>query len=71
MFKSQLFNMIEHKMKTDYIAKMAPYERFVLLGHCVQEKQKLNMLSPLLNEILCHRPMDFRMFALGTVKLPL
>ncbi|KAL0839564.1 hypothetical protein ABMA28_016257 [Loxostege sticticalis] len=70
MFKSQLFNMIEHKMKTDYIARMAPYERFVLLGHCVQEKQKLNMLSPLLNEILCHRPMDFRMFALGTVKLP-
>ncbi|XP_028167774.1 protein phosphatase 1 regulatory subunit 36-like isoform X1 [Ostrinia furnacalis] len=70
MFKSQIFNMTEHKLKTNYIAKMSSYERFVLLGHCVNEKQKLNMLSPLMNETLCHRPIDFRMLGLGTIKIP-
>ncbi|CAH0628890.1 unnamed protein product [Chrysodeixis includens] len=71
IFKSEIFNEIEHSLKTGYIAKMVPEEQAVLLGHCVRRQdKKLNTRSPLMNEVFCHRPIDYRLLGLGVVKYP-
>ncbi|KAL4708798.1 hypothetical protein ACJJTC_011762 [Scirpophaga incertulas] len=68
MFKSSIYNMVEHKSNINYASKLTPQQRFVLMGHCVQQKKKLNTLSPLMNEIRCHPPSDYRLFGLGTIQ---
>lgn len=70
IFKSEIFNAVEHTLKTGYIAKMTPAERAVLLGSCVRHDKKLNTRSPLMNEVFCHREIDFYMMGLGVVKCP-
>ncbi|XP_053600347.1 uncharacterized protein LOC128669493 isoform X5 [Plodia interpunctella] len=70
MFKSEIFNSVEHTLKTDYISKMAKEERAVLLGHCVRHDKKLNTRSPLMNEVFCHRQIDYRIMGLGVIKFP-
>ncbi|CAH0397452.1 unnamed protein product [Chilo suppressalis] len=69
IFKSQCFNLIEHRRKTKNLFKMLHQEKLILLGHCVQHKKKLLAQSPLLNEVGCHRPIDFRLLGLGYVKI--
>ncbi|KAJ0179334.1 hypothetical protein K1T71_005046 [Dendrolimus kikuchii] len=68
MFKSEIFNSVEHTLQTGYISKMAKEERNVLLGHCVRHDKKLNTQSPLMNEVFCHRAIDYRMMGLGIIK---
>ncbi|XP_052751725.1 protein phosphatase 1 regulatory subunit 36 isoform X3 [Galleria mellonella] len=70
IFKSEIFNAVEHTLRTDYIAKMAKEERAVLLGHCVRQDKKLNTRSPLMNEVFCHREIDYRLLGLGVIKCP-
>ncbi|CAB3224903.1 unnamed protein product [Arctia plantaginis] len=70
IFKSEIFNAVEHTLKTGYIGKMSPEERAVLLGSCVRHDKKLNTRSPLMNEVFCHREIDFHMMGLGVVKCP-
>uniref|UniRef100_A0A2A4JBG2 Protein phosphatase 1 regulatory subunit 36 n=1 Tax=Heliothis virescens TaxID=7102 RepID=A0A2A4JBG2_HELVI len=70
IFKSPLFNSAEHKL-----GKGAPTitsnERTVLLGHCLRKKYKVEMLSPLINEVhCCRRNIDHRIYGLGVVKYP-
>nr|XP_034825779.1 uncharacterized protein LOC117983358 isoform X3 [Maniola hyperantus] len=68
VFKSEIFNSTEHRLQTNYIAKMAREEKSVLLGHCVRHDKKLNTCSPLMNEVFCHRYIDYRMMGLGVIK---
>ncbi|KAJ8725014.1 hypothetical protein PYW07_015972 [Mythimna separata] len=68
VFKSEIFNPVEHTYKTGYLAQMTPEERKVLLGTCVHYEKKLNTRSPLINEVFCHRPIDYRLMGLGVVK---
>ncbi|XP_049865493.1 protein phosphatase 1 regulatory subunit 36-like [Pectinophora gossypiella] len=68
VFKSEIFNSVEHTLRTNYISKMSKEERGVLLGHCVRHDKKLNTRSPLINEVFCHRPIDYRMMGLGVIK---
>ncbi|KAJ8725015.1 hypothetical protein PYW07_015973 [Mythimna separata] len=70
IFKSEIFNNVEHTLKTGYIAQMLPMEQTVLLGPCVRHDKKLNTRSPLMNEVFCDRPMDYRLMGLGIVKYP-
>ncbi|XP_026747134.1 uncharacterized protein LOC113508356 isoform X1 [Trichoplusia ni] len=71
IFKSEIFNEIEHTLKTGYISKMIAEEQAVLLGPCVRRQdKKLNTRSPLMNEVFCHRPIDYRLLGLGVVKYP-
>lgn len=70
VFKSEIFNAVEHNLHTNYIAKMVHEERIVLLGHCLRYDKKLNTRSPLMNEVFCHREIDYRMMGLGVIKLP-
>ncbi|XP_053600343.1 protein phosphatase 1 regulatory subunit 36-like isoform X1 [Plodia interpunctella] len=70
MFKSEIFNSVEHTLKTNYITNMAKEERDVLLGHCVRKDTKLNTQSPLMNEVFCHRKIDYRILGLGVIKFP-
>ncbi|XP_045763420.1 protein phosphatase 1 regulatory subunit 36-like [Maniola jurtina] len=68
VFKSEIFDSTEHRLHTNYIAKMAREEKSVLLGHCVRHDKKLNTCSPLMNEVFCHRYIDYRMMGLGVIK---
>ncbi|KAH9640988.1 hypothetical protein HF086_015084 [Spodoptera exigua] len=68
VMKSEIFNTVEHMSKTGYLSKMAPEEKNVLLGTCLSHDKKLNTKSPLMNEVFCHRPIDFRLMGLGVVK---
>ncbi|KAJ8726989.1 hypothetical protein PYW08_015386 [Mythimna loreyi] len=68
VFKSEIFNPVEHTYKTGYLTEMTPEERKVLLGSCVLYEKKLNTRSPLINEVFCHRPIDYRLMGLGVVK---
>lgn len=70
LFKTEIFNLVEHTMKTGYIAKMTPQERGVLLGCCVRYDKKLKTRSPLGNEVFCFRKIDYRMVGLGVVQPP-
>ncbi|PZC82030.1 uncharacterized protein LOC110372350 [Helicoverpa armigera] len=70
LFKSEIFNAVEHTLKTGYISRMVAAEQAVLLGHCVRHDKKLNTRSPLMNEVFCHRPIDYRLLGLGVVKYP-
>ncbi|VVC90230.1 unnamed protein product [Leptidea sinapis] len=68
VFKSEIFNAVEHNLHTNYIAKMTKEEHSVLLGHCVRKDKKLNTRSPLMNEVFCHREIDYRMMGIGVIK---
>ncbi|XP_022829588.1 protein phosphatase 1 regulatory subunit 36-like [Spodoptera litura] len=68
LLKSEIFNTVEHTLKTGYLLKMIPEEKKVLLGPCVHHDKKLNTRSPLMNEMFCQRPIDFRLMGLGVVK---
>ncbi|XP_013134589.1 PREDICTED: uncharacterized protein LOC106100312 [Papilio polytes] len=68
IFKSETFNTVEHTLHTDYVAKMMNEEREALLGICLRRDKKLNTRSPLMNEVFCHRDIDFRLLSLGVVK---
>ncbi|PZC82028.1 hypothetical protein B5X24_HaOG211584 [Helicoverpa armigera] len=68
ILKSEIFNTVEHTLKTGYLSQMMPEEHKVLLGTCVHHDKKLNTRSPLMNEVFCHRPIDFRLMGLGVVK---
>lgn len=72
MFKSDLFNSAEHKLTGDKkIVPRTPHERQVLIGHCIVKKYKVDMMSPLINEVHCSkRNIDHRMFGLGIVQYP-
>lgn len=69
IFKTEIFNATEHNLRTGYISKMSKPERHVLLG-CVKQDFKLNTCSPLMNEVMCDRNIDYRLLALGVVKYP-
>lgn len=68
IFKSEIFNAVEHNLQTGYISKMTKEEQAVLLGHCLRHDKKLNTRSPLMNEVFCHREIDYRMMGLGVIK---
>ncbi|XP_072941809.1 protein phosphatase 1 regulatory subunit 36-like isoform X2 [Epargyreus clarus] len=68
LFKSEIFNSVEHMLRTGYVSKMAAEERAVLLGYCVRHDKKLNTRSPLMNDVFCHRDIDYRMMGLGVIK---
>ncbi|CAH0721726.1 unnamed protein product, partial [Brenthis ino] len=68
IFKSEIFNAVEHNLHTGYIGKMAKEERAVLLGHCVRRDKKLNTRSPLMNEVFCYREIDYPLLGLGVIK---
>ncbi|XP_050671292.1 protein phosphatase 1 regulatory subunit 36-like isoform X2 [Leptidea sinapis] len=68
VFKSEIFNAVEHNLHTNYIVKMTKEEHSVLLGHCVRKDKKLNTRSPLMNEVFCHREIDYRMMGIGVIK---
>ncbi|CAF4936864.1 unnamed protein product [Pieris macdunnoughi] len=70
VFKSEIFNAVEHNLHTGYINKMSREERAVLLGRCVRHDKKLNTCSPLMNEVFCHREIDYRLMGLGVIKCP-
>ncbi|XP_026326703.1 protein phosphatase 1 regulatory subunit 36-like [Hyposmocoma kahamanoa] len=66
LFKSDIFNSVEHMKPSN--SKMTKEERDVLLGCCLRHDQKLNTRSPLMNEVFCARPIDYRMMGLGVIK---
>ncbi|XP_035431509.2 protein phosphatase 1 regulatory subunit 36 isoform X2 [Spodoptera frugiperda] len=68
VLKSEIFNTVEHTLKTGYHSKMIPEEKKVLMGACVHHVKKLNTRSPLMNEMFCRRPIDFRLMGLGVIK---
>ncbi|XP_068628072.1 protein phosphatase 1 regulatory subunit 36-like [Battus philenor] len=68
IFKTEIFNAVEHTLRTEYIAKMAKEERDALLGLCLRHDKKLNTRSPLMNEVFCHRDIDYRVLGLGVIK---
>ncbi|XP_047522940.1 uncharacterized protein LOC125061507 [Pieris napi] len=70
LFKSEIFNSTEHKLNINYYKHINERERCVLLGHCVNQGQKLTTRSPLQNEVFCPRYIDFRQFGIGTMKYP-
>ncbi|CAF4936853.1 unnamed protein product [Pieris macdunnoughi] len=70
LFKSEIFNSAEHKLNINYYKHINERERCVLLGHCVNQGQKLTTRSPLQNEVFCPRYIDFRQFGIGTIKYP-
>ncbi|XP_060800723.1 uncharacterized protein LOC106131069 [Amyelois transitella] len=70
LFKTEKFNMIEHTLKSNYVAKMSPQERHILFGDCIQRECMMKTQSPLMNEIRCKRIIDWRLLGLGTVKYP-
>ncbi|CAG4964646.1 unnamed protein product [Parnassius apollo] len=67
IFKSDIFNAVEHNLRTGYLLKMAKEEREALLGYCIHRDKKLTTRSPLLNEVFCHRDIDFRTLGLGVI----
>ncbi|CAG4940757.1 unnamed protein product [Colias eurytheme] len=68
LFKSEIFNAVEHNLNTGYINKMTKEERAVLLGRCLRHDKKLNTRSPLMNEVFCHREIDYRLMGAGVIK---
>lgn len=68
MFKSEIFNSVEHRLRTNYVTKMTKEERGVLLGRCLRHDKKLNSRSPLINEVFCSRDLDYRMMGIGVIK---
>ncbi|CAK1578357.1 unnamed protein product [Parnassius mnemosyne] len=68
IFKSDIFNAVEHNLRTGYLSKMTKEERDALLGYCIRRDKKLTTRSPLSNEVFCHRDIDFRTLGLGVVK---
>ncbi|XP_021184567.3 uncharacterized protein LOC110372286 isoform X1 [Helicoverpa armigera] len=72
IFKSQVFNSAEHKLgKGDQFDEITANERNVLVGHCLRKKYKVDLLSPLINEIhCCRKNIDHRIYGLGIVKYP-
>ncbi|XP_041972940.1 protein phosphatase 1 regulatory subunit 36-like [Aricia agestis] len=68
IFKTEIFNSVEHRLHTDYVTKMTKVEKGVLLGECLRHDKKLNTRSPLMNEVFCHRDIDYRMLGLGAIK---
>ncbi|XP_063379733.1 protein phosphatase 1 regulatory subunit 36-like isoform X1 [Cydia fagiglandana] len=69
LFKSEIFNAVEHTLKTKYVEKMSREERNVLLGECVRTDKKLTTKSPMMNEVFCHRDIDYRMMGIGVIKM--
>ncbi|XP_026747132.1 uncharacterized protein LOC113508354 [Trichoplusia ni] len=73
IFKSSIFNSAEHKLSKETKNKLAvtnPNEKAVLLGQCMQKRHKVNVLSPLMDEVHCHRYIDHRIYGLGIIKYP-
>ncbi|CAG9563166.1 unnamed protein product [Danaus chrysippus] len=70
IFKSDIYNSAEHKLNTNYQVKMNDREQSVLFGHCLHLGKKVNSNSPLINEVYCHRGIDYRLFGLGAIKYP-
>ncbi|XP_028032830.1 protein phosphatase 1 regulatory subunit 36-like [Bombyx mandarina] len=70
VFKSDIFNTVEHTLKTGYVGKMTKEERSVLFGNCIRYDKKLNTKSPLTNEVFCSRDVDYRVMGLGVIKCP-
>ncbi|KAJ0179335.1 hypothetical protein K1T71_005047 [Dendrolimus kikuchii] len=68
LFKSPQFNIIDNKIRRRSIAKISLEERRVLLGHCVRRGKKVNTRSPLINEILCRRDIDYHILGLGVAQ---
>ncbi|XP_026747133.1 protein phosphatase 1 regulatory subunit 36-like [Trichoplusia ni] len=68
IIKSEIFNSVEHRLKSGYLGNMVPEERSVLLGPCWHQDKKLNTRSPLMNELFCHRPIDYRLMGVGSIK---
>ncbi|CAH0628891.1 unnamed protein product [Chrysodeixis includens] len=68
IMKSEIFNSVEHRLKSGYIHAMIPEERDILMGPCVHQCKKLNTKSPLINEVFCQRPIDYRLMGVGTIK---
>ncbi|XP_049865494.1 protein phosphatase 1 regulatory subunit 36-like [Pectinophora gossypiella] len=68
LFKSEIFNSVEHSLQTGYVGKMSAEQRNVLLGQCVRHDKKLTTRSPFINEVFCTRPTDYRMLGLGVIK---
>ncbi|XP_053600406.1 uncharacterized protein LOC128669530 isoform X1 [Plodia interpunctella] len=69
LFKTEKYNMVEHKLKSNYAAKMSPQERYVLFGSCVHNDRKVNICSPLRNESCKDLP-DWRLLGIGVFKYP-
>ncbi|XP_047989799.1 protein phosphatase 1 regulatory subunit 36-like isoform X1 [Leguminivora glycinivorella] len=69
LFKSEIFNAVEHTLKTNYVEKMTKEERNVLLGQCLRTEKKLTTKSPMMNEVFCYRDIDYRMMGIGVIKM--
>ncbi|XP_050561572.1 protein phosphatase 1 regulatory subunit 36 [Spodoptera frugiperda] len=70
ILKSDLFNPVEHSLKTEFIPRMEREERSALFGHCIRLDRKLRTRSPLLNDVFCQRPIDYRLLGLAVVNYP-
>ncbi|KAI5635508.1 protein phosphatase 1 inhibitor domain-containing protein [Phthorimaea operculella] len=68
--KADIYNSVEHRLKTGYYSSLTQRERSVLFGHCGEKNQKLVARSPLMTELLCKRkrPVDYRLMGLGNVE---
>ncbi|KAJ2942872.1 hypothetical protein O0L34_g15062 [Tuta absoluta] len=70
LMKTDIFNSVEHRLKTGYYSALSPLERDVLLGQCAHRNPKLITRSPLLNDLFCKpkRSIDYRMMGLGSIE---
>ncbi|XP_075972886.1 protein phosphatase 1 regulatory subunit 36-like isoform X2 [Anticarsia gemmatalis] len=72
LFKSHIFNFAQHsaEQKTKKNLNVVPREVGVLRGKCMMNKQKLNTLSPLMDEVHCKKNIDYKMFGIGVIEYP-
>ncbi|KAF9412886.1 hypothetical protein HW555_008732, partial [Spodoptera exigua] len=70
ILKTDLFNPVKHRLTLEYMHEMPVAERATLLGRCVRRDRKPKMRSPLMNDVFCHRPIDYRLLGLGVVNYP-
>ncbi|KAJ2942871.1 hypothetical protein O0L34_g15061 [Tuta absoluta] len=68
--KTDIFNSVEHRLKTGYHSKLSPLERDVLIGPCAPKNPKLISRSPLLTDVFCKqkRQVDYRLMGLNCIK---
>ncbi|KAI5635506.1 protein phosphatase 1 inhibitor domain-containing protein [Phthorimaea operculella] len=67
--KTDIYNSVEHRLKTGYYSSLTQLERDVLFGHCAPKNPKLISRSPLMSEVLCKqkRKVDYRLMGIGNI----
>ncbi|XP_026747137.1 uncharacterized protein LOC113508357 isoform X2 [Trichoplusia ni] len=72
LLKSATFNAIKHKAMRAHSGTPAKQTRTteILMGTCLRRDRHLLTHSPLMNELFCTRPIDYRLKGIGVVKYP-